>query len=115
MCTFARARARSHGHEHTTAHMHNSGATNASSHVGERNIKKRAEHKATGRRRRRGYTQKSERKKEGERDRKRGTERARAGRRDEAEGASEIAEKAEERDAVGIKGEADKEKGRGAV
>ncbi|KYQ57767.1 hypothetical protein ALC60_03260 [Trachymyrmex zeteki] len=30
--------------------MHNSGATNASSHVGERNIKKRAEHKAMGRR-----------------------------------------------------------------
>jgi len=29
--------------------MHNSGATNASSHIGERNIKKRAEHKAMGR------------------------------------------------------------------
>lgn len=42
VCTLVRA--------HTamsTTHMHNSGATNASSHVEERNIKKRAEHKAT--------------------------------------------------------------------
>lgn len=60
MCTLARARAHT---TMSTAHMHNSGATNASSHVGERNIKKRAEHKATGRRGR-GEAHKGKRKKE---------------------------------------------------
>lgn len=93
MCTLARARA------HTavsTAHMHNSGATNASSHVGERNIKKRAEHKAMGRR---------------------GRETAHKGKRKEEEEVEERREdrrrerKAEEeRRSAGIKGEADKEK-----
>lgn len=47
MCTLARGRAHT---AMSTAHMHNSGATNASSHVGERNIKKRAKYKAMGRR-----------------------------------------------------------------
>lgn len=51
MCVHSRAHARARAHTAvSTAHMHNSGATNASSHVGERNIKKRAEHKAMGRR-----------------------------------------------------------------
>lgn len=50
MCVHSRARARAHTAVSTAPHMHNSGATNASSHVGERNIKKRAEHKAMGRR-----------------------------------------------------------------
>lgn len=73
--------ARSRGRERA-AHMHNSGATNASSHVRERNIKKRAEHKATGRRG--GYS--------GARERGR--------------------KRTSERDAVGIKGEADKDRER---
>lgn len=89
MCTFARA------HAYTTvstAHMHNSGATNASSHVGERNIKKRAEHKAMGRR---GRETEAHKRKEEE------VEERCENRRRERDRKAE-----EERDAAGIKGEA---------
>lgn len=92
MCVHSRARA------HTavsTAHMHNSGATNASSHVGERNIKKRAEHKAMGRRGRE-TVYKGKRKEEE-------MEERRENRRREIE-------RQKKRDGVGIKGEADKER-----
>lgn len=91
VCTLARAGA------HTavsTAHMHNSGATNASSHIGERNIKKRAEHKATGRRGR-------------EEERTRGRGRRKRWWRDgeDRPGGNEIGRQ-KKRDAAGIKGEA---------
>jgi len=93
VCTLVRA--------HTamsTTHMHNSGATNASSHVEERNIKKRAEHKAT--KGRRGED-------EG------GTEGGREGERERLEDRRrEQDRKAEEKNAAGIKGEADKGRGR---
>lgn len=93
MCVLSRARA------HTTvstAHMHNSGATNASSHVEERNIKKRAEHKAMGRRGRE-EAHKGKRKEVEEEE----VEERREDRRRERDRKAE-----EERDAADIKGEA---------
>lgn len=87
-------------HAHTavsTAHMHNSGATNASSHVGERNIKKRAEHKAMGRRGRE-TAHKGKRKEEEVEERRENRRRERDRRRQK------------KRDAASIKGEADKER-----
>lgn len=92
MCVHSRAGA------HTavsTAHMHNSGATNASSHIGERNIKKRAEHKATGRRGREEERTRGKRKEEEEVEE----------RRRRPTGGNEIGRQ-KKRDAAGIKGEA---------
>lgn len=90
MCVHSRARA--HTVVSTAVYMHNSGATNASSHVGERNIKKRAEHKAMGRCRREG-------RRKGEREAARET-------RWPKEEARSVGRK--KRDAVGTKGETDK-------
>lgn len=64
MCVHSRARA--HTIVSTAVYMHNSGATNASSHVGERNIKKRDEHKATGAVQARGAKKGRERSGEGD-------------------------------------------------
>lgn len=85
-------RARAHTIVSTAVYMHNSGATNASSHVGERNIKKRDEHKAMGRCRREG-------RRKGERQAARETQWSKK------EARSEDRKK---RDAVGTKGETDK-------